>query len=121
MANVFCHIELTTQDVDGAKKFYGDLFDWKMENVSSDDDMPYHMISTGGKPDGGLMGAPSPDMPSAWLAYVQVDDVNKAAKKAASLGGHVAVGKTPIPDNGGHFAVLIDPAGAAIGIWEPPA
>ena len=33
MANVFCHIELSTSDVAAAKKFYTKLFDWKLSDM----------------------------------------------------------------------------------------
>ena len=33
MANAFVHLELNTQDVDKAKNFYTQLFDWKLEDT----------------------------------------------------------------------------------------
>jgi predicted enzyme related to lactoylglutathione lyase len=33
MANPFVHVELNTTDLDKAKKFYGQLFDWKLEDM----------------------------------------------------------------------------------------
>jgi catechol 2,3-dioxygenase-like lactoylglutathione lyase family enzyme len=33
MANPFVHVELNTVDVDKAKSFYGQLFDWKLEDI----------------------------------------------------------------------------------------
>ena len=32
MANPFVHVELNTTDVAKAKKFYGDLFAWKLKD-----------------------------------------------------------------------------------------
>jgi predicted enzyme related to lactoylglutathione lyase len=34
MANPFVHVELNTTDVDKAKEFYGQLFDWKLEDMA---------------------------------------------------------------------------------------
>ena len=40
MANPFVHIELHTQDTEKAKKFYGELFEWTLEDYP---DMNYTM------------------------------------------------------------------------------
>ena len=44
MANPFVHVELHTQDPQAAKKFYGELFDWKLEDVP---EMNYTLIDVG--------------------------------------------------------------------------
>lgn len=33
MANAFVHVELNTTDVGKAKRFCGQLFDWRLEDV----------------------------------------------------------------------------------------
>jgi len=33
MGNAFVHVELSTTDIRQAKKFYGQLFDWKLTDV----------------------------------------------------------------------------------------
>ena len=88
MANPFVHVELNTTDVNKAKAFYGKLFDWKLE------DMPmsggsYTMIQVGEGTGGGMMKHPVSGAPSAWLAYVLVDDIGAATQKAKSLGATV--------------------------------
>ena len=85
MANPFVHVELNTTDVPTAKAFYEKLFDWKLEDVP----MPngsYTMIHVGEGTGGGIMQHPVPGSPSAWLAYVLVDDIAAATEKARSLG-----------------------------------
>jgi uncharacterized protein len=49
-------------------------------------------------------------MPRAWVTYFTVDDADAAAKKAAELGGMVAVQPTDIP-NVGRFACVVSPQG----------
>ncbi len=83
MANPFVHVELMTNDVSKAKKFYQGLFTWKLEDMPG---MEYTMISVGEGTGGGMMKNPVPNMPSHWMAYVLVDDVAAATKKAKSLG-----------------------------------
>jgi predicted enzyme related to lactoylglutathione lyase len=117
MANPFVHVELNTTDVNQAKKFYGALFNWTLEDVP----MPngsYTMIKVGEGTGGGIMKHPVPGAPSAWLAYVLVDDVAASTKKAKSLGATVMKDATEIMGVG-TFSVLIDPTGAAIALWKP--
>jgi predicted enzyme related to lactoylglutathione lyase len=112
MANPFVHIELHTKDVDKSKKFYASMFDWKMEEIAG---MDYTIINVGG-----IMKNPMPGYPDNWLPCILVDDVAASTKKAASLGATVAQDVTEVPDMG-WFSVIIDPTGAAFGLWQPKA
>jgi predicted enzyme related to lactoylglutathione lyase len=120
MANPFVHVELTTQDPDKAKSFYGALFDWKLEDLEMGPGFTYTMIGVGEGTGGGLMKTPAPGVPTAWLPYVLVADVAASTAKAASLGAIVMKEVTEVP-NAGSFSVIIDPTGAAIGLWQPKA
>ena len=66
------------------------------------------------------MKHPVPGAPSAWLAYALVDDVRAATAKAQSLGAKVMRDVTEVP-NAGSFSIIIDPTGAALGLWQPKA
>ena len=117
MANPFVHIELNTTDVSKAKSFYGSLFNWTLEDVP----MPvgtYTMIKVGEGTGGGIMKHPVPGAPSAWLAYVHVDDVVASTAKAKSLGANIMRDATEIPGVGS-FSILIDPTGAALALFQP--
>jgi uncharacterized protein len=117
MANPFVHVELNTNDVAKAKAFYSKMFDWKMEDVP----MPmgtYTMISVGDEgTGGGLMKNPMPNAPSMWLAYVLVDDIEAATKKAKSLGATVCKDVTEVMDMG-WLSIIADPTGAMLGLWK---
>ena len=88
MGNPFVHVELMASDVGKAKSFYGELFDWKLEDMPMDDNT-YTIIKVGEGTGGGLMKNPMPNTPSRWLAYVNVDDLKTATSKAKSLGATV--------------------------------
>jgi predicted enzyme related to lactoylglutathione lyase len=120
MANAFVHVELNTTDVPKAKAFYQSLFDWQLEDVSMPGGMTYTMIRVGSGTGGGMMKHPMPDAPSMWLAYVQVEDVEAATKKAKSLGAKIIKEVTPIPGEGS-FSIFIDPTGAPLALWQPKA
>ena len=65
----------------------------------------------------GLMKQPMPGAPSAWLAYVDVDDVKASTEKVRSLGGQVLKDVTEVPQMG-WFSVIADPTGAVLGLWQ---
>ena len=119
MANPFVHIELHADDLAKGRKFYESLFDWKLEDMSMGGNS-YTMIGVGEGTGGGMMKNPAPGTPSHWLAYVDVADVDAAAEKAKSLGATVVQPKTEVP-NAGWFSVIIDPTGAALGLWQAKA
>ena len=116
MGNAFVHVELATDDLDKAKEFYGKLFAWELEDVPMEGGA-YTMIKVGTGTGGGMMKNPMPGAPSAWLAYVEVDDIAAATKKAKSLGATVMKDVTEVM-GAGWLSIIIDPTGAAIGLWK---
>lgn len=117
MANPFVHVELSSTDVDKAKAFYGQLFNWTLEDADMGG-MIYTMINPGGGTGGGMMKQLIPGAPSAWLAYVLVDEIKAATQKARSLGATVMKDVTEVPGTG-WLSIITDPAGAALGLWQP--
>jgi predicted enzyme related to lactoylglutathione lyase len=116
MANPFVHVELNTTDVPAAKAFYGKLFDWKLEDVPMATGQ-YTLIQVGEGTGGGLMKHPVPGAPSQWLAYVLVDDIGAATQKAKSLGATVMQDVTEVMGMG-WLSIIVDPTGAALGLWK---
>ena len=118
MANPFVHVELNTPDPVKAKSFYAELFDWQLEDVPNPA-VPtgtYTMIKVGEGTGGGIMKS-IPDGPSGWLAYVEVDDIRAATKKAKSLGGEVMKDTTEVTGMG-WLSFIRDPTGAVLGLWQ---
>ena len=120
MPNPFVHIELHTGDTGKAKDFYGQLLDWKLEDMDMGE-MTYTMVNVGDEgTGGGIMAKMSPEAPSAWMPYVSVDDVDAAASKVSELGGTILAEKQEVP-NMGWFVIIADPTGATIGLWQSVA
>jgi uncharacterized protein len=117
MANPFVHVELNTTDVAKAKAFYGNLFNWTLEDVPMPEGA-YTIIKVGEGTGGGIMKHPVPGAPSAWLAYVLVDDIAAATKKAKSLGANVMKDVTEVMGMGS-LSIIVDPTGAVLGLWQP--
>jgi predicted enzyme related to lactoylglutathione lyase len=118
MANPFVHVELNTTDLDKAKKFYGSLFDWKLEDVPMGPAGTYTTIGVGTGVGGGMMTHPMPGQPSFWLSYVNVDNLAASTAKAKSLGATIIRDATPVPGMGS-FTIFMDPTGAVLALWEP--
>jgi uncharacterized protein len=59
-----------------------------------------------------------PDVPSHWMMYFAVDDLEARTEKVRELGGAVTVPPSDIPDMG-RFAVLGDPQGAVFAFFKP--
>src|SRR6266478_6272721 len=95
MGNPFVHVELMSNDVGKAKSFFGKLFDWKLEDMPMGDSN-YTIIKVGEGTGGGIMKNPIPGAPSAWMAYVLVDDLRAATAKAKSLGAAVMKDATEV-------------------------
>jgi uncharacterized protein len=110
----FSWFELMTSDVDAAKKFYSNLFDWDTEDMPMGD-MNYTVVKVGEERLGGITNIPSQaeGTPPNWGVYVTVNDVDATAAKAEELGGKILMPPTDIP-NVGRFCVLQDPQGAVI-------
>lgn len=117
MANPFVHVELSSTDVGASKAFYGKLFDWKLEDMPMGPEASYTMIQVGDGTGGGMMKQTIPGPPSFWLAYVLVDDIEAATRKAQGLGAKVMKDVTEVPGMG-WFSVIVDPTGAALGLWK---
>ena len=117
MANAFVHVELHSTDVAAAKKFYGQLFSWQLEDVPMSGDT-YTLIKPGKGTGGGMMAQRVPGAPSSWLAYVEVDDIAASTQKAKSLGAKIVVDVMEVPGVG-WMSVFIDPTGATLALWKP--
>ena len=107
--------ELMTSDVNGAKTFYTEMFNWKIEEI--DPEMAYNMAKINGQDVAGIMPTPpeAAGMPAMWGGYVTVDDVDASAKQAVTLGGKILLEARDIP-NVGRFCVIADPQGATLSL-----
>ncbi|HEX3542048.1 MAG TPA: VOC family protein [Acidimicrobiales bacterium] len=107
--------ELTTSDLAKSKAFYSAVFGWEWGGAPE-----YAEAKVNGRTIAGVMPRP-PDIPAEvpdnWLVYFGSVDLDADVAKASSGGATVVVPPTAIP-NGGRFAVLTDPEGAAVGLFQ---
>lgn len=109
-------VDLAAADLDGAIAFYHDVMGWETFTVPGTD---YTMFTTDGEPVAGVMALTEEmgEMPPVWSTYVGVTDAAATCAMAVELGGSVFQDPFDIPD-GGKVAVVGDPAGAAICLFE---
>ncbi len=113
MASVL-HYEIPADDVARARKFYNDVFGWKIEDVQG---MEYWMIESKGERgiNGGLMKRQAPQQTTT--IYVEVDSVDAYLQKVEAGGGRIDFPKTAVPGMG-WFAICLDTENNAFGIWQ---
>ena len=107
-----CWNELSTNDIDSARKFYGAVFpQWKLKVTPQ-----YSEIHVGDNGIGGIHDM-AKEMPPFWMPYFQVTDCDASTKKAKSLGSNIWVEPKDIPDVG-RFSMFGDPQGAALAVIQ---
>ncbi len=116
-----CWIDLSTRDMAKAEIFYSGVFGWTFEEPSADSADGfggYRMIYLNGRAVAGAMPRHSPSMPEVWSVYLMVEDAEASAAAVTAAGGQVIVPPMVVGPRGTMMFAL-DPAGAAIGGWQP--
>ncbi|MCX5210478.1 VOC family protein [Kitasatospora sp. NBC_00240] len=112
-----CWTSLLTDDLEGARAFYGRLFGWEF---SPGPDRPgrYVRARAGGALVAGLGVSPgAPGRPVGWTTYFAVDHADEVSQRVRECGGTVAVGPVQA-GRSGRLAIAADLAGAAFGLWQ---
>lgn len=103
--------ELATSDPERARDFYGALLGWTVEA----DESGYTTIRRDGEPNGGIRPLQEGEAPQ-WLVYFTVTSADAAADTVREAGGRVLAG--PMAVTMGRIAVVADPQGAALALFE---
>lgn len=120
-AGTFCWADLGTTEGADAKAFYTSLFGWDAEDLPAGEDGVYTMFRAGGRDVAALyeMGADERgQLPAHWSSYISVEDLDAVAARAIELGAAVVAEPFDVMDSG-RMAVLRDPTGAHVHLWEP--
>ncbi|MDX6740446.1 VOC family protein [Actinocorallia sp. A-T 12471] len=119
----FCWMDVKTRDVAGTGAFLTEVFGWSAA-VDESDWRRATTVSAKGRPVGTLSDLSLPVYPPGTPAhaafYLRVTDVDRRARAAAAAGGRVLLPPFDAGDQG-RIATLLDVAGAAFSLWEPPA
>lgn len=118
-AGGFCWFELATPNVHAAKEFYSKMLGWNFSETSVGD-TTYTIIHSADDEFGGMWEIPATetkDIPPHWLGYIAVEDLAAKLKEAEQLGATIKV-PTTTAGKYGKFAVIVDPTGAHVALWE---
>jgi uncharacterized protein len=112
--------ELNARGIEKAKAFYADVFGWtSTSSPMGEGQGDYTEFQLNGESIlGGLEMMPMvpAEVPSYWMVYFNVADLDAAYTLALELGATEMVSPTPMP--GGHFAIVNDPQGAMFGLLK---
>src|SRR3982751_2502108 len=109
--------EQVSPDPKQAERFYSELFGWGTE-VFKPGEADYVMISARGQMHGGYGKAMEGAPPPHWLSHVHVENLEETIEKANAAGGKLAAGAFEMSEVG-RIAILSDPQGAFISIYQP--
>jgi predicted enzyme related to lactoylglutathione lyase len=112
--------ELNSRGLDKAVGFYETVFGWATRtSPMGDGQPPYTEFLAGGVSIAGAMEmnpmVPA-EVPSYWMVYFEVGEVDASFKKAIDGGAREMVAPRDFP--GGRFAILGDPQGAVFGLLK---
>lgn len=120
-AGTFCWSELCTHNWQQGKEFYTALFGWGVDDQPIGPDMFYTMLQKEGADIAAMYQMEAArielDLPSHWLSYVAVEDVDVVTAKAEALGARLIHGPHAVGD-AGKMALFEEPQGAVFAIWQ---
>jgi len=97
------HFEIPAENVEKMRKFYSELFGWKIERAEGP--VEYYLVETAPEGKGVGGGMTKKEEPSERpVNYILVESVDEYSRKVEELGGKIIVPKQTVPGMG-HFAV----------------
>src|SRR5215471_979256 len=109
--------DLVTQDLEVARRFYGQLFGWTFEQSTAPGGQPYLLARSGRIFVAGMVAVNSPSKDvilSRWLPYMSVKEVDTSVAQATAAGATVLV--SPRDVSLGRVAVIEDKEKAVLGL-----
>jgi predicted enzyme related to lactoylglutathione lyase len=113
-----CWVDLMTSDVERSRAFYGELFGWTSEAPNEQFGGYFNFEKDGVRVAGGMPEMAEAPVSNVWSVYLATDDARKTVDAAAANGGQVVAPAMDVADLG-TMAVVSDPGGAVIGMWQP--
>jgi uncharacterized protein len=113
-AGVPCWVDVLVPDPVAATGFYGEVLGWAFDGPGPGQ---YHVAQTSGRDVAGIGGQPESGVPIEWTTYVSVSSLEQACGAVVAAGGQVLLPPLDVLP-AGRVAVVADPSGAALGLWE---
>jgi len=115
--NAWFWLELWAKDAARMAEFYGPLGAYTVSRQEGPGDRPELHLVAAGYPRAGVLEIERTDVPSTWLPYVRVKDLQQTVASIERAGGRIVVAPSP-EVRGGKVAVFLDPSGAAVAVAE---
>lgn len=115
-------IDLTVENAEQVRDFYSAVTGWQSSPVGMGDYDDFSMTAPAtGQPAAGICHArgSNASLPTAWLVYITVEDVDKSAATCLELGGQLLAEPRDMGSMG-RFCVIQDPAGAVAALFAHP-
>ena len=110
------HVELSAQNQETMKNFYGGVFGWEFEDFP---EANYVTFSSGEGNLGGGFNPVTEENPAGTVVnYIQSEDIKSTLASIESHGGNVLMEPMPIPGVG-QIAHFIDPSGNLLSVIQP--
>lgn len=113
-SNAVVWFEVVGKDGAGLRKFYEDLFDWRIADSATG--MDYGLVAPRNGGIGGGIGRSQDGGQGFVTVYIEVDDPAAYLARAEKLGGRTVLPPTEIPAANLTFALFSDPEGHLIGL-----
>ncbi|MFC5667286.1 VOC family protein [Kitasatospora misakiensis] len=111
-----CWVSLMTDDLPGARAFYGELLGWTFAPGPTQLG-EYVRARLGEEQVAGLGVSSVTGFPVQWTTYFAVDDADRSTQLVRECGGTVAVGPLQA-ERAGRLAIAADVSGAVFGLWQ---
>lgn len=114
--------DLTIEGADEVRDFYRAVVGWEVSELDMGGYADYCMNAPGsGETKAGICHARgvNSDLPTSWLVYITVADLDESIRRCTELGGTVRVSPKGSCDEG-RYCVIEDPSGAVAALKEAP-
>jgi hypothetical protein len=112
-------VDLSTPDMDGARRFYGELFGWEAEEAGpAEQTGGYSFFVLRGHKVAGFGPIMGEGQPPAWTTYFAADDADAVAERARAAGAQLLMDPMDVMETG-RMLVLAHPAAGFLGAWQP--
>ena len=111
-------VDLTIDDASGLRDFYKSVVGWTSGELDLGGYSDYTMHDANGTAVTGVCHARGQNagLPAQWLIYVNIPDLDASLEAVKKHGGKVLGGPR---GDGPRFAIIQDPAGAVMALYEP--
>lgn len=111
--------DLTVPDAEKIKDFYAKVIGWEPEPVPMGNYNDYNMNNADGSTVAGICNkrGSNKNLPSHWMIYINVEDLDESMKNCGELGGRIIDGPK-VMKGYGKYCIIEDPAGAVCALFE---